>query len=312
MRWTRRNSFACLALATSIIASGLGYQLLLRLECTDLTATVITNRGFPTMSWLLIGGFVILALLALLPWIFKLLDLADKAEALGLPDGSVRAVIAVTLLALFAVTPLYLFQGIAAKPHEIAGLSQPAMEQAIAAHQAEHPDAKKIAEPAADGKPSSESYTVSYYAPADSASVDFAKQLLVLLGTLATAVASFYFGAAIATSANAQGAGQAAAAGSQLKPSLLAVTAPAAAIVRAADGSVSFDLTVTGANLNNVKTLKLVCGNEQHSFTPTTNDNSVTCKIEFTPATPVPAAWTIIVVDGAGTASDPLTGKLSF
>lgn len=87
----------------------------------------------------------LLASLALVVAVFAIYQLADKTYALGLPDGSVRAIIALLLIVLFSATTVFLTVRL---------------------------------QNAAAGAPI----------------VDFAKQLLTILGTLMTAVSSFYFG----------------------------------------------------------------------------------------------------------------------
>jgi hypothetical protein len=101
----------------------------------------------------------LLASLALVVAVFALYQLADKTYALGLPDGSVRAIIALLLIVLFSVTTVFLTVRL---------------------------------QNAAAGAPV----------------VDFAKQILTILGTLMTAVASFYFGTrAVADGAKASQSG---------------------------------------------------------------------------------------------------------
>jgi hypothetical protein len=104
---------------------------------------------------LAIGGVLsLLIVLALMSVFFETLGLANKEQALALPEGSVRAVIALSLIVLFAILSIYLYASLrAAGPHT----------------------------PVSD---------------------DFAKQLLVMMGTLVTAVASFYFGANTVASAH--------------------------------------------------------------------------------------------------------------
>ena len=77
---------------------------------------------------------------------FAIYKLIDPQQALGLPDGSVRAIIALLLVVLFAALTVFLTAklGVANAP--------PAL-------------------------------------------IDFAKQVLTILGTLMTSIASFYFGA---------------------------------------------------------------------------------------------------------------------
>lgn len=89
---------------------------------------------------------------------FALFRLIDGREALGLPPGSVRAVLALLILVIFATMTVFFFSVIA------------------------------------KGTPSD-------------AAVDLAKQVLTVLGTLLTAISSFYFGSRTATEAAARAGG---------------------------------------------------------------------------------------------------------
>src|SRR5437660_4147553 len=103
---------------------------------------------------LTIGGLLsLLIVLALMSVFFQTLGLSNKEQALALPEGSVRAVIALGLIVLFAILSIYLYASLRVEPK------------------------------------------------ASEVGVDFAKQVLTIVGTLVTAVASFYFGANTVASA---------------------------------------------------------------------------------------------------------------
>ena len=98
------------------------------------------------------GVMALFATLALVAVTFSVAGLADPHQALGLPEGSVRAAIALSLIVIFAITSIYLYSSLK--------------------------DVK-----------------------ADSPSVDFAKQVFAVVGTLMTSVASFYFASRASASA---------------------------------------------------------------------------------------------------------------
>jgi len=98
------------------------------------------------------GVMALFATLALVAVTFSVAGLTDPTQALGLPEGSVRAAIALSLIVIFAITSIYLY----------SSLSE---------------------------------------ADASSPGVDFAKQVFAVVGTLMTAVASFYFASRASTSA---------------------------------------------------------------------------------------------------------------
>ena len=134
----------------------------------------------------------------------------------------------------------------------------------------------------------------------------------MLLGTLATSVTSFYFGAKTAGSASAQGAAQAGTPPA-VKPTLRTLTTdPTPPPVRVAGGALAFELQLNGGGLNNVKTIKLASGNDQFTFTSKSNDTEASCDVSCTPSVAVGADWDVTVIDGSGTESAPLRGVLKF
>jgi len=275
------------------------------------------------MSWLLIVGiFFVLALIAI-PAVFKWISLDDKTQAMGLPDGSIRSVIALTLVLLFGVLPVYLFNHVAGSgtmAPPISGLSDDAKTKAEKDYSGYSPIFVEV--PVAT-HPDQHTWTMFLRQPADPNGVDFAKQMLVLLGTLATSVASFYFGSKTATTAattatqaahatarmaiqNAQGGGSA-------TPVLSGLTTDPPAVTRPGGGAhTQFKISAAGANLNDVKTLRIQSGSDKFVFPTTSNDSVVNCDVDCVPNVPAPADWDVIVADDSGRESDPLRGRLRF
>jgi hypothetical protein len=97
--------------------------------------------GLPLLA--LSSVLLLLAALLVFTTLIHLIGLSDSKSALGLPEGSVRALLALALLGLFSVMASSVLPG-----------------------------------PTGPGQPPD----------------DFAKQMLTLVGTLMTAVISFYFG----------------------------------------------------------------------------------------------------------------------
>jgi hypothetical protein len=100
-----------------------------------------TGMGLPLLA--LSSVLLLLAALLVFTTLIHLIGLSDPKSALGLPEGSVRAFLALALLGLFSVMASSVLPG-----------------------------------PTGPGQPPD----------------DFAKQMLTLVGTLMTAVISFYFG----------------------------------------------------------------------------------------------------------------------
>ena len=199
----------------------------------------ITEIALPIV---IIAGLVVLLLvLGLLAFVFSVLKLSNPNEALGLPSGTVRAVIALMLLVIFAIVAIFLYSDVASsgrmrliegvKAEDVAGLRKQLDVVAVV----ETKDNKA---------------TVHYREQTSRTAEDLAKQLIVLLGTLVTAVSSFYFGSSSVAAANKPQGG----AGG---PNAKGVTPP----TLKADGTPK-TLTVGGTNLENVKTAKLKLGDQ--------------------------------------------------
>lgn len=178
--------------------------------------------GYPILA--IFGIMMLLGALALVSTLFARLELSAKQEALALPPGSIRATIALSLIVLFALLAVMLFQSLSgAEPITIKGISEAAKQQltsdpgngdlhvtpvacpaatagtaaaASAASTATHAadvTASAVHDPCDDG--ALFKYDVQVGHAASGPAVDFAKQLLTLIGTLMTSVVSFYFAA---------------------------------------------------------------------------------------------------------------------
>lgn len=186
--------------------------------------------GLPTVA--IFGILILLGALALVSTMFARLDMGNRDEALGLPAGSIRAVIAMSLIVLFALMSVMLFHTLSRSTQTLEGLSLAAKNELTAdrtnhvlaikpvqcpAEAASAPTAAATAaraQPAAAATPPSGpaaaasaaatvacgkgeafSYTVTLGNTQGAPAVDFAKQLLTLIGALMTSVVSFYFAA---------------------------------------------------------------------------------------------------------------------
>src|SRR2546421_2474334 len=189
---------------------------------------------------IIIGVVFLLTVLGLLTYSFAALGLANRDEALGLPSGSVRAVIAIMLLVIFAIVAIYVFS-------VVFNMSQ-------------------------------------------DAGIDLAKQLVTLIGTLVTAVASFYFGtssiaAVTKPPGNTGGPNAAAVSPGNLNP-----------------GGGGQPLTVTGRNLSNVAGVKLTFDGQApvqaDANSIAAGGSSVSCRMTIPPHAPS-GPWNVVVSDNA-------------
>lgn len=156
----------------------------------------------------LVGVITLLIVISLVTFTYSVLGLASPKEALGLPDGSVRAIIALMLLVLFSLVSIYLYNNVA------------------------HLDPKL---------------------PGYQGALDLAKQLITLLGTLVTAVASFYFGANAVSSAHKDAAKKSG--DSEDGPTVNSINPQSLS-----PGGQNQVLTLAGANLGKITALHLEQG----------------------------------------------------
>jgi hypothetical protein len=241
-----------------------------------------------TLPVLAISGVILmLASLALVSISFSVFDLDDKTQALALPNGSIRSVIALSLIVLFAILSVFLYSSLSS-PLALATIGGLTDTQVVE-FRSKLPNGYITSA----GPDSDHHYTVYYYQPRDTAGDDFAKQLLVMIGTLVTSVAGFYFGSQTATSA----------AQSAVQSSTSARPAP---ILRAINptsqkqGTGPVDYQVSGDNLDLVKEVKIVLGSNQVIATDLSSNASL-AKCRFTvPVTAPVGAWDVVVTDGTG------------
>jgi len=179
-----RRYYLAIGLACSVIFLGV-YVLLYAGPLVLMRYATAPTAQLPIMA--IAGVMALLVSLALVSLTFSLAGLSDRGEALGLPRGSVRAVISLSLIVLFAITS-FAFQG-----SFTGGLqkTEPLTEADATAMRANlHGDELVATLPSGDAQRP----TVVVYRTGSRASEDFARQVFTIVGTLMTAVASFYFG----------------------------------------------------------------------------------------------------------------------
>jgi len=234
------------------------------------------------------GVTVLLLVLGLLTFVFSVLKLSNKDEALALPSGSVRAVIALMLLVIFAIVAIFLYSDVSTsgklqKIEHVTSTQEIELRKqldivVVVPEMKANPDSKV--------EEKTGSSTV-WYRGASRAAEDLAKQLIVLLGTLVTAVSSFYFGsssiAAVTKSPKNIGGPNAKAVNpGNLKPD-----------------TAEQSLKITGTNLDHVVSVKLTSGKESIvADGVAASDTSVDCTVT-TKADTEFGPWTVVVSDNA-------------
>ena len=135
-----------------------------------------------TMLLLLLVSFALVAMA------FKRAGLAAPDQALGLPQGSVRALIAFVLLLIFAMLSIFLFERVDSVTQTIEGVTPTQFEDLDLTTVVE-------AEVRRDEGGAIVEYRVTLQQEQNAAQVDLAKQITTALITLVAALAAFYFGA---------------------------------------------------------------------------------------------------------------------
>lgn len=252
------------------------------------------NQAGPELTLpliVIIGVVTLLLTLALVAVTFSLLGMSDKGQALALPEGSVRAVIALMLLLVFAIAAIFLYSNVASsgriqKIEKVDAAQLAVLEKQVTVILRQPP--------AGDGP-----YTVYFRDPGNAASDDIAKQLIVLLGTLVTAVASFYFGSSSVSSAR-----------DAADRALRGVAGPNATGVNPpslnADGT-SQPITITGVNLQNVTAVEVVSGDKKTRITADPSSvkasaTNVTCNVTIPKVTPQ-GSYDVTVTDNTNNSS---------
>ena len=142
---------------------------------------------------LLVAGFVTVALLLYLgTLILRALDLGAPGEALGMPEGSIRALIAMSLILIFAIIGIQVFAAGAAGTELVStGLTQVQIDALRADGAIVVSQTLLTPVPA---PPAAPLYDVTTRTVMTQEAHDFGLQLMTTVSTLVVAVAGFYFG----------------------------------------------------------------------------------------------------------------------
>lgn len=184
----KRAGLLALMIGIGVVVAAGVYFLVGRYPGPEATApeVVVLIAGFVTVTLLLYLGSIIL----------RALDLGAPAEALGMPPGSIRALIAMSLVLIFVIVGFVVFKSGEGTSGESRGITQAQIDQLRL-------DGSKITSQslvtAAPGQPApsagAERYDVRTIQPLSPDAHDFGLQLLSIVSTLVVAVAGFYFGA---------------------------------------------------------------------------------------------------------------------
>jgi hypothetical protein len=136
------------------------------------------------------GAVIMIGVLGFASVVYALFGLDDKEQALALPEGSIRAVIAIMLIVMFAIMSIYLFNAISTR--SLQSVSNLTQDQVTQLKSDLNTHVMMVTEATDEAKKGT--FTVLFSEKANGDGTDIAKQLIILLGTLVTAISSFYFG----------------------------------------------------------------------------------------------------------------------
>jgi hypothetical protein len=167
----------------------------------------------------LVGLALTVVFMAILAIIYSVMGVEDPKQALGLPEGSVRALLAFSLVLTFVCLSAFLFSEVNKNNQPVEGKTLTLVTEAqladlktnfaVASELAKDPKTDKLLYEqvaATDGKTTVDDlkhplYTVTYYPKGSKDAEDFAKQIFTTLATVFVSVVSFYFGSSVTASA---------------------------------------------------------------------------------------------------------------
>lgn len=229
------------------------------------------------MALIIVGGIAtLMTILFVLAAGFSAMGLADNRQALALPEGSIRAMIALVLIMIFIIFGIYLFRMIGTGSYSYLG-NQPSPPPPMIGGQLTKFDKK-----------GENSYDVWVATTMSDDGKRVAQQLITTVGTLVVAVAGFYFGS------TAVSGGIAAERGAKLSHPMIKNIQPTQGV----KGN-TVDVEITGSDFNSPQRVQLVRASEEILATDTTsNAEKIRCK--FGLAKPPDGKWDIVVQNADG------------
>jgi hypothetical protein len=269
------------------------------LPATDSHADSLTNASIVVTLVVIASVIGLLAVLMMTALAFSSVKLSDSTQALGLPEGSVRAVIALSLIVIFVIVVVFLFGHLQPQIYPMPHLTEDQVKAipgnliagdkrseedlkrkeaaAFRAKAADLTTAKKLedakkAEQAAAAKDSEAEaakglYTIDRIVEPTRGSEDFAKQIITTISTLVVSIAAFYFGSTTAISAAKSGA----ASGAPV------ITKQPNDLKLKVDDAAKFSVSATGANLS--YQWQKTTGAETHDISGATNSSYEITKV---------------------------------
>jgi len=226
----------------------------------------------PLLVLSVISLIVVLAFTAAL---FKYLGLDDKNQSLGLPEGSIRAVVALSLILIFMISSIFLYYQVATP---ITDTSKNVSGNMIKVFP--NDSIKSITRTGTD------SYDVEVMFEKTKISEDIAKQIITTVGTLVVAVAGFYFGAravSVATGVT-----------SSYDPLIRSIRP-----TEGKKGQNNEEFRIFGKNLGKAKEVKLIRGENTISCSEiflSSTETEITCKLTI-PDSADAGKWSVVFIN---------------
>lgn len=175
-----KNTTVCLVLLGFVLVVTIGVPIGYVLNLGGKTPEVILT------PLLVVSVVSLLVALAFTAAIFSRLGLTDKDQSLGLPEGSIRAVIALSLILIFMISSVFIYWQISSPIiKESTNIPQKMIQffpnESIAYIQAKTINNETV-------------FDLGRIVEVPRAGDDIAKQIITTLSTLVVAVAGFYFG----------------------------------------------------------------------------------------------------------------------
>jgi hypothetical protein len=197
-----------------LVAAGIG---LYKLHIPDLWVDAKnSSEALALSAVVLVGLALVVVLMSVLVIVYSVLGVSDSTQALALPEGSVRALIAFSLVLIFVCLGAFLYNSVNNSGLSPGGKSSHITEAQLSDLKTQFVVAYEPArntngsvETDSDGK--SPLYNATYFLKPGKDAEDFAKQIFTTLATVFVSVISFYFGSS--TTSSAVGAGAKAAGG---------------------------------------------------------------------------------------------------
>ncbi|KQC03981.1 MAG: hypothetical protein APR53_04205 [Methanoculleus sp. SDB] len=240
------------------------------------------KRAEIILSVLLVISVIALTVsLTFTAFIFKHLGLSDRKQSLGLPEGSVRAVIALSLILIFMISSLLLFEEVRVLPtSQYRSITQELLNDIPKEQIAYIQQVSVLINGTNETR-----YNVGRIMENSKASEDLAKQIITTVSTLVVAVSSFYFASKTV----------AAAAGTP------AVSVPVLRSTSPAEGKRKEEIKfrVCGKNLELAKNVKLIRDSLEIACTGVTSSSTkIKCTLKIPEQKEYPEGkWTVVVIN---------------